>query len=233
MHTFMDAKLMAKLLRKALAERSIELSHSDCLELVARQFGVSDWNILSARIEANTEPSLSLPQGWMRSGSKPRLYRSGLDPATGNALIESRLDSGTISASDFCTLMQSIAAAPYIGKRIRLTGEIRTENAADGGTIFMRIDGETATSLRFDNLNTRETDGAVTGTSDWQTRNIVFDVPEEAVSVHFGFFLAGNGRCWARQFTLETVDSSVPTSIRQLRYLREPTNLDFRSSQPN
>lgn len=41
---------MAKALRQALSDRKIELSHSDCLELVAKQFGLKDWNSLSAAI---------------------------------------------------------------------------------------------------------------------------------------------------------------------------------------
>ena len=62
MHSFMDAKLMAKLLRQHLAERNVTLSHGECLELVARQFGVSSWNILSARIEA-AAPGMEQPAG--------------------------------------------------------------------------------------------------------------------------------------------------------------------------
>lgn len=41
-------KSMAKALRKALAEQNLELSHSACLEIVARQLGVSNWNTLKA-----------------------------------------------------------------------------------------------------------------------------------------------------------------------------------------
>jgi uncharacterized glyoxalase superfamily protein PhnB len=52
MRDFRDAKPMAKALRAALAERNVELSHSETLEIVARQFGLDDWNILAARIEA-------------------------------------------------------------------------------------------------------------------------------------------------------------------------------------
>lgn len=52
MRTYEDAKAMAKSLREALAQRRIEISHSDGLELVARQFGFDDWNILAAKIEA-------------------------------------------------------------------------------------------------------------------------------------------------------------------------------------
>lgn len=50
MRTFRDAKTMAKALRTELAERrGVELTHSECLEIVSRQFGFDDWNVLSAK----------------------------------------------------------------------------------------------------------------------------------------------------------------------------------------
>lgn len=51
MRTFHDAKLMAKALREALADRGSELPHSAALEIVARQFGFDNWNVLAAKIE--------------------------------------------------------------------------------------------------------------------------------------------------------------------------------------
>ncbi|KQV20777.1 glyoxalase [Rhizobium sp. Root1203] len=51
MRDFRDAKLMAKTLRQALASRDVALTHSEALELVARQFGFDQRNILSARLE--------------------------------------------------------------------------------------------------------------------------------------------------------------------------------------
>ena len=52
MRTFRDAKAMAKAMRAALAARKVEISHSEALEIVARQFGVGSWNILSAKIDS-------------------------------------------------------------------------------------------------------------------------------------------------------------------------------------
>ncbi|TCL72277.1 glyoxalase superfamily protein [Rhizobium sp. BK251] len=52
MRDFRDAKLMAKALRQAFADRNTPISHSEALEIVAAQFGFDEWNILSARIEA-------------------------------------------------------------------------------------------------------------------------------------------------------------------------------------
>jgi catechol 2,3-dioxygenase-like lactoylglutathione lyase family enzyme len=58
MRSFRDAKLMAKTLREALASRQIDLSHSETLEIVARQFGLADWNTVAARLsEHRDEPA--------------------------------------------------------------------------------------------------------------------------------------------------------------------------------
>ncbi len=59
MRTYRDAKAMARSLRTTLAAKQIELSHSECLELVANQFGFSDWNVLSAKIDAPIESALT------------------------------------------------------------------------------------------------------------------------------------------------------------------------------
>ena len=55
MRDFRDAKAMAQTLREALKPKSISLTHSECLELVAKMLGFHDWNVLSAHIQANSE----------------------------------------------------------------------------------------------------------------------------------------------------------------------------------
>lgn len=51
MRTFLDAKAMAKVMREALDAQGLTVTHSQALEIVARQFGAENWNVLSARIE--------------------------------------------------------------------------------------------------------------------------------------------------------------------------------------
>lgn len=55
MRTFRDAKAMAKAMRAVLAEKDVAISHSEALDIVARQFGFDNWNILSAKIEKGGE----------------------------------------------------------------------------------------------------------------------------------------------------------------------------------
>jgi hypothetical protein len=69
MRTYKDAKGMAKSLRDSLAARSALLSHSECLEIVAKQFGFADWNTLSAKLAVEPEqhgarqmPQTSVPE---------------------------------------------------------------------------------------------------------------------------------------------------------------------------
>lgn len=56
MRDFRDAKDMAESLRKALAKQNMAVSHSQSLELVARAFGLDNWNVLAAAIEAAHRP---------------------------------------------------------------------------------------------------------------------------------------------------------------------------------
>jgi hypothetical protein len=52
MRDFRDAKAMAHALRDGLKAKSVETTHSECLELLAKAFGCESWNVLSAKIEA-------------------------------------------------------------------------------------------------------------------------------------------------------------------------------------
>jgi uncharacterized protein len=56
MRDFRDAKAMAQTLREALKTKSVSLTHSESLELIAKVLGFHDWNVLSARIQAEPQP---------------------------------------------------------------------------------------------------------------------------------------------------------------------------------
>jgi ATP-dependent Lon protease len=58
MRDFRDAKAMAQTLRDALKAKSVSLTHSDSLEIVAKTLGFHDWNVLAAAIQAS-QPMLA------------------------------------------------------------------------------------------------------------------------------------------------------------------------------
>jgi ATP-dependent Lon protease len=71
MRDFRDAKAMAQTLRDALKAKSVTLTNSESLELIAKIFGFRDWNVLSARIGVGPNrtpiriplPPIPLPMG--------------------------------------------------------------------------------------------------------------------------------------------------------------------------
>ncbi|HEY0121483.1 MAG TPA: glyoxalase superfamily protein [Rhizobium sp.] len=239
MHSFLDSKAMAKVLRQSLAMRDVNLSHSECLEIVAHQFGLPDWNTLSAIILAATpkEKKYGMADNWVPVGNS-EYYRMGLDAASpGVAVIECVIErkSGIdLKQTGLSTMMQSVKADHYRGRKIQLLARIRAEDA-DIGTAWLRVDKNLGSTLRFDNMMQRNGDGAITGTTGWVERKIVLDVPEEAESIHYGFFLKGYGKVWARSFRLdivsdETASTDIPRPIPDLdkrHILSEPRNLDF------
>jgi ATP-dependent Lon protease len=64
MRDFRDAKAMAQTLREALNVKSVSLTHSESLEVVAKILGFRDWHVLAAKIQASqpaaTEPGTSV-----------------------------------------------------------------------------------------------------------------------------------------------------------------------------
>jgi uncharacterized protein len=57
MRDFRDAKAMAQTLREALKTKSVSITHSESLELVATILGFQNWNVLSAAIQSEVQPT--------------------------------------------------------------------------------------------------------------------------------------------------------------------------------
>jgi uncharacterized protein len=55
MRDYRDAKAMAQTLRDALKQKSVSLTHSESLELIAKILGLHDWNVLSAKIQSDIQ----------------------------------------------------------------------------------------------------------------------------------------------------------------------------------
>jgi hypothetical protein len=78
---------------------------------------------------------------------------------------------------------------------------------------------------------------SVSGTTGWTERSVVLDVPPEAMSLHYGFFLKGFGRVRARRFRLEMAaenarTTEIPRQVGISHHLPRPDNLDFSKSSP-
>jgi RNA polymerase sigma factor (sigma-70 family) len=168
------------------------------------------------------------PAGWHKNGQNPQAYDVGVDAQNAwggmpSAYVRSKSASGT---DGFGGMMQTLSAEAYHGKRVRLTGWVKTEDANDaGGHLWMRVDGQNR-MLQFDNMDGR----APKGTTDWQEYSVVLDVPAEATTLNYGFFIGGSGKMWVNGMTIDPVSPEVPTTElkpRKNALPQTPVNLGF------
>ena len=120
-----------------------------------------------------------------------------------------------------------VSAEPYRGQRLQLTADLSCAHVTGAVTIWMRVDDSVGRNIRFDNMETRKTEGVLTGTQDWTERQIVLNIPDAAETLHFGFYLRGEGQCWSRGFDLQAVDNNVQVTSDGQKVLHEPMNLRF------
>ncbi|MEB2778633.1 S41 family peptidase [Algoriphagus sp. D3-2-R+10] len=127
------------------------------------------------------------PVGWENFGSSE--YIISLDSITTKsgkyaASIEFNEGNPEFKAWSF-TLPDN-----YAGKKITLTGYIKTENVTDGyAGLWMRIDP----SIAFDNMN----QNGVQGTTDWSKYEITLGMnPEKTKQIVVGGLLVGKGKMW-------------------------------------
>ncbi|HZY68869.1 MAG TPA: glyoxalase superfamily protein [Devosia sp.] len=205
MHSFLEAKIMAKALRTALAERQIHVTHSDALELVARQFGPADWNTLAAAIEA--AQSLALPPGWLAHQEGERRYCLSAAAVSPLLLAIEADDEAVLGGEDFGTMMQSRPARERRGTELAFTAELRGEDA-ERATVWMRVNSRDGTILAFDNL-LHKPGAALSGSFDWAPLSVTLPVAAKAERVSYGVMLVGGGRLEARAPRLHTPDASA------------------------
>ncbi|NMO97628.1 helix-turn-helix transcriptional regulator [Paenibacillus lemnae] len=170
------------------------------------------------------------PKGWSITGSRIEEYVVSTDKEEAHlGKCSVRLESvGKAKQDAFVTLMQMCSADPYIGRRIRLTAFVKSEEVKGWAGLWMRIDRKSGDMLKFDNMQDR----SITGTRDWNLYAVVLDVPESSHAVAFGVLLCGRGKAWVDNFKIEIVDDKTPVTGNNAEeeLPKEPVNLDFEAS---
>jgi hypothetical protein len=182
----------------------------------------------SNEIPATVTPNLfDLPTGWGIAGSQPKSYAMGIDKGAG----QDGKNAATIKSIDkeingFGTLMQDCLPGKYLGKRVKMSGFIKSKNVDGWAGFWFRVDQSgSQQSLAFDNMYDR----AIRGTTDWKKYEIVLDVSSKASNLAYGVLLNGTGQVWFENLKFEVVDGSISSTDVKSKLIEpsEPTNLDF------
>jgi hypothetical protein len=149
-----------------------------------------------------------VPAGWIARGSHPQEYEMTVDRGVAHGgQASASIKSGVDKPEGFGTLMQTFKADAYRGKRVRMSGYVKTADVEQSTALWMRVDGEYR-SLTFDNMAGR----SIKGTSDWQKYSVVLDVPDGSVAIAFGILLAGRGQAWVDDLQFDVVGKEVPST---------------------
>lgn len=99
-----------------------------------------------------------------------------------SVFIESKKGAKTFGAFSF------VIPAHFVGKKIKLSGYIKTENVNGFAGLWMRLDPK----VGFYNMYDKE----VNGTTEWQKYEIELDYDQSAEKIVVGGLLSGEGKMW-------------------------------------
>nr|WP_236702340.1 AraC family transcriptional regulator [Alkalicoccobacillus plakortidis] len=166
-------------------------------------------------------------KGWMLAGDEPQHYEVGLDTQVVHQGKQSAYIKGVTAKPNggFVTLMQQFKADKYVGKRMKLSGFVKTNGIQEYCGLWMRVDNKQHDVLQFDNMFDRK----IIGDTDWNIYSIVLDIPEESDLIAFGLNVSGPGQVWLDSLIFHEVKKTVPTTNVdwQSELDDEPQNLTF------
>ena len=167
----------------------------------------------------------TIPEPWFKNGATPAKDQclAGIDTEVEDSGSPNLSLKCAEAVEGFVGIMQSFAADNYLGKRLRFSALVKSEEIEGGwGGLWMRVDGRDHKITAFDNMQNR----SIKGTTDWTRHLVVLDVSEEATDVSFGTLMSGKGQLWIADLKLEPVDRETPTTDRKKPL--EPGNLELK-----
>ncbi len=146
----------------------------------------------------------SMPTGWsmapkmLADGYRTEVVAGGAKE--GRQAFHLFHSTGT-SNEGWATAMQSVDPTPYLGKKLRVTGWIKTDGKPESESSFwVRVDRSSGRGF-FDNAKNR----AVKST-EWTPLVIEGKVDSDATSLNFGCALWGTGHAWFDGLVLEVIE---------------------------
>ncbi|MBO0790611.1 MAG: bifunctional nuclease family protein [Ktedonobacteraceae bacterium] len=175
-------------------------------------------------------------RGWMFVGD-PEFCNYWLDTQTtytGKAslaisLRERLLDETQSIAPSAVLGYEGVLAERYRGKRLLMVIYIKAEQVEQANLILTVSGPPIAPEQSSYAYATDMSDNPIEGTCDWTRRELVIDIPDDALVISYQLQIQGACKIWLDGIRFEVVDKSVPlTGNKMISPLHMPQNLDFR-----
>lgn len=139
-------------------------------------------------------------------------YQAVIDRKTAHGGRGSLLLKTTEGDPQGIAARQRIRAEAWRGKRIRLSGWIKTDHADRGGALWLRVDMSNGDYV-LDGMFEKKS-------GEWTRMEVVANVPEEALGLTFGLRMTGKGEVWADDLTIDVVPPTTPVTTIERRKSR-------------
>jgi hypothetical protein len=113
----------------------------------------------------------------------------------------------------------SIDASPYRNKRVRVSAQLMAsgiESVADPRYADIKSEaglwigvGSQRDGLKSDRMENR----TIKGSTGWETRDFVVDIPDDANQLQAGYWMQGRGQVWMRDLKVEEVPVTVAVNF--------------------
>jgi RNA polymerase sigma factor (sigma-70 family) len=189
---------------------------------------------------APSAPAAALPLKFANDafgGKSDDRFLVGIDPltkrtngSTAAGHIKSLVEPAGLDSPDYLRLraarlvrLSVTKDSPLFGKRIRLTGWLKTkdvDNWAGPGLMIFNPDGKI---IAMDEMMDRP----IRGTTDWQQYEMVADLPAENCSIDFRVMLYGTGELWSDDFQIDVVSTNTPITDDRRWHKWSPNAADY------
>jgi len=200
--------------------------HIESLAVAGQQFGAALLS-LSAAVQTDNRFSNDLdskvrrttnsaPAGHIKCLIKPT------SPGSADYLASINRTNRPLQACRF-TYHNVTTNSPLLGKRIRASGWIKTEDVevmAGASLVILNGEGHIFASDPM-------TDRPILGTADWMEIEIITDVPSEPCTIYFGPSLYGPGELWADDFQISIVSTNKPITDDRIWHVWSPNPGDY------
>ena len=168
---------------------------------------------ISAAMLIASAAHAQVPAGWQAvtdNSGEYSVHSDGARRSGGQGYAGATIRANVASPKGSAMLAQSVRADAFRGKRIRLSGFMKTIGVNEGtAVLFMRVDGDGVVQTS-DYMQNRP----LMLSNDWARQEIVIDVPRNAIGITFGMMLGGSGQAWLDDVAVEEVGTGVAATGR-------------------
>jgi hypothetical protein len=169
-----------------------------------------------------------LPKAWTKSGTWAGSYN--IEIKANEGINESKaiiLESVGKDIYGSGAVIQTINARNYLGKRVKLSAFIRTENVKDFACLILSPQNKMDDFWNNSFNNSEDKKTYLQGNHDYKKIDSYLNISDNAGNLVIGAMIKGEGKIWIDNISLEIIEN-LPENPQALS--KEPQNIDFEDS---